>query len=225
MKPAPYDYYGGFSLEDRNYQLTESPYISFKREGDDSFGNRGKLRGTFSFADIDARLILPFVAKQGIYSPQIPLPGLTFISISSHGDVYPVVAMGSKRIKGFTTGHCTYGGSLGFIVHGEHAFSEAVARYTAWAKGEWGDFGYVSPQQLPPLDLSVTMVNSDGQASILYIKSFKLIDMAKAMGVDDIQIRETYSFICASIRNQTLFFDNQPEYVRLGENSGTWVPK
>lgn len=213
MRPAPYDWYGGSRYPGPSPLGTDSQtYQIFSK--DDNSAERAQLRGSFSFADIDARLILPFEARQGISTPTVLLPGLTFVSISSHQDSFPVVSLASRKTLGFTSSHILYSGSLGFITFGEHAFSEAVSRYTLWAKGEWGDFGYVAPQQLPPMDLSVTMISGDGRISVLYIKSLKLMSMSKGFGVDDVQIKETYSFIAASIRNNTLLFDEVPDYAQ-----------
>ena len=117
---------------------------------------------TYSFTDVSATIVLPFttIVKGGNSSSKCELPGLTLLSLSEHRDVYPVVGLGRKGIKGFTTGHRTTAGTLGFILFGTNPFSEAIKKYDAWRQMT-SQSRFTGPDELPPFDLIVNFAKPD----------------------------------------------------------------
>lgn len=150
----------------------------------------------FSFADVQAKLILPFSRRAQGLPPTVELPGLTLIAVSEHTDTFPVVAPGFRGIKGFTVGHTTTAGTLGFVTFGKNAFNNAIVAYANWLGDSQRIVEEITPQELPPLDLSIVLMNEDGQASSIFIKGLKIIDSSRQIGVQDVQLTEHYSFIC-----------------------------
>lgn len=151
---------------------------------------------SFSFTDVHATIILPFNPGQGD-SSSCYLPGLTLISISEHRDVFPVVSLGRRGIKGFTTGHRTTAGTLGFTLLGEIPFADAMRRYMSW-RGMTSQLKFASPDELPPFDLSLVFMNEKGENASLLIRSVKLLDRSQNISVRDIQLTEVYSFMATN---------------------------
>lgn len=160
----------------------------------DSLGHLG--RSFFSFINADVRAILPWYKELGRgESNYVNLPGLNLITISEHRDKYPVVSFGRTGVKGFTHGHRTTAGSLGFITAGHSPFYPVIQRYSRWAFAETGGLSFVGPDQIPPFDLSITMINEVGDATALFVRGIEIIDSSRSIGVQDIQLTEVFSYI------------------------------
>lgn len=156
---------------------------------------------SFSFTDVHAALVLPFwYPEKGKNAPTTLLPGLTLVSISSHRDVYPVVSLGRRGIKGFTEGHGTIAGSLGFNSPGRSPFAGAIIAYNKW-QDNLARVTFTNPDELPPMDLNLLFFNDEGDVGNILIRSLKIVDSAKNISVQDIQMTEVYSFIAASVTN------------------------
>ncbi len=154
---------------------------------------------TYSFADAQVKLILPFQARAEA-SPTVDLPGLTSLSLSSHRDIYPVFASGRRGLRGYTSGHRTQAGSIGFDTYHEGPFARAMKAYCDWI-GEPDKYYYMRPDELPPVDLNITFVSERGDAAVLGIRSAKFLDSAGGFNVNSITMVETYSFLCAGYTN------------------------
>jgi hypothetical protein len=153
---------------------------------------------TFSFTDVHATAIMPFVMPGATEPPTVMLPGLTLISISEHRDVYPVVSLGRRGINGFTTGHKTTAGTLAFVDFGESPWAGVIRKYAAW-RGTPEDTIMISPDQLPPIDISIILHNDKGDAATILIRSMKILDSSRNISVRDIQLSEVFSFMAANV--------------------------
>lgn len=150
----------------------------------------------FSFVDADVRAILPWYKSVGQDTDNfVKLPGLNLITISEHRDKYPVVSFGRTGIKGITHGHRTTAGSLAFITAGQSPFYPILERYRLWSYYDTGGAVFVGPDQLPPFDLSISMINEIGDATTLLVKGIEIIDSSRSIGVQDIQLTEVFSYI------------------------------
>ena len=197
-------------------KIREAEAFRALEEADPIFGKQN----SFSFANIQAQILLPFLApktnaklsaslSKGYLAEQywgtvVDLPGLTLLSLSEHRDVYPVVSLGHLGIKSFTTGNILHAGTLGFTVFGEGPFTNAIRAYAAWR----GDLlledhvKFTSPSELPPFDISLAFLDEKGGAlASKYIRSVKLVDSSKNISVNDISLTDTYSFMAASVSN------------------------
>lgn len=153
---------------------------------------------TFSFADADVNLILPWYKSEiGVDSHIIPLKTIKLVSVSQHRDHYPVTGMGQRPIRGFTKGQRMTAGSLGFNTFGESAFSEALRKYHIWRGLKGSESILATPDELPPMDLLITMVNEHKSTSALWIKSFVIVDSSRTITENNPQLDEVYSFMAA----------------------------
>jgi hypothetical protein len=150
----------------------------------------------FSFVNADVRAILPWYKAVGQETDNfVQLPGLNLLTISEHRDKYSVVSFGRTGIKGFTHGHRTTAGSLAFITAGQSPFYPILERYRLWSYYDTGGVIFVGPDQLPPFDLSITMVNEVGDAASIFVRGIEIIDSSRSIGVQDIQLTEVFSYI------------------------------
>jgi len=157
----------------------------------------------FSFTDVTASLVLPFSSSRR--SPQVELPALTLVSISSHRDVYPVVGGSSRGIKGFTKGHQTVAGTLGFDSMGSGAFAEALFAYSEW-RGYKGSLANLTPDQLPPMTLQLLLMKTlpdESEEALpvgqITVNGIQIIDFASNVSVRDVLLTEVYSFIAGGL--------------------------
>jgi len=155
-----------------------------------------------SFGDSEVRLVLNWFnyskrTSRGTGAPHVvKLPGMTLLTISEHRDVYPVVSGGKRGIKGFTRGHKTTAGSLGFVSYGRNPFEQALLRYMEWTEEAAGSLTNISPDEMPPMDLHITMHTYENIYAI-FIKGLNIVDSSRIIGVDDPQVTEVYSYIAA----------------------------
>lgn len=158
--------------------------------------------GTFSFADADVNLILPWYQSEVIQDSHIiPLKTINMISISQHRDHYPVSGLGNRPIRGVTKGQRLSAGAMSFVAHGESAFSEAMRKYQLWRGFSVTDAIFSTPDELPPMDLLITMINEEGSAMALWIKGLVIVDSSRPLDTVNIQTTETYSFMAAQATN------------------------
>lgn len=150
----------------------------------------------FSFCDATAHVVLPFIVKNEKQAPTYELPGVQLVSISTHRDVYPVVASGRRGIKGFTKGHRTVAGTLGFTVLGESPWAECMRAYARW-RGVRENLLYSHPDELPPFDILLTFFTEAGDTGFIQLRSVQILDSAQNVNINDIQLSQTFSFMAA----------------------------
>lgn len=150
----------------------------------------------FSFCDATAHVIFPFVFKAGQQKPMYELPGVQLLSISTHRDVYPVVAGGRRGIKGYTKGHRTVAGTIGFTVLGESPWADSLRAYARW-RGVRENLLYSHPDELPPFDILVTFFTEAGDSAFIQLRSVQVLDGAQNLNINDVQLAQTFSFMAA----------------------------
>lgn len=158
-------------------------------------GRENSVSNTFSFADVHAKAFLPFARGSPDLPYMVDLPGLSLVSLSEHIDPFPVVTMGRRGVKGFTRGHITTAGTLGFESQGG-ALNEIIAVYNAWL-GFGRAVGITSPALLPPIDISLVLMSERADVGVaeIYISGIVFVDSGRTIGVDNIRLTETYSFL------------------------------
>lgn len=152
----------------------------------------------FSFCDATAHVIMPFLFPDSAERPMYELPGLQLISGSSHRDTYPVVSGGRRGISGFTKGHRTCAGTLGFTVLGESPWATCMRAYGKW-RGLGENLMYSHPDELPPFDILITFMTEAGDSAFQVLRSVQILDRAQNINLNDIQLSQTFSFLCAEI--------------------------
>ena len=161
---------------------------------------------TFSYTDCNAGIILPFTSPGD--SEFIELPGVSLISLSTHRDVFPVVASGTRGVRGYTMGHSTKAGSIGFTLFGESPWLTVIKTYCRWI-GMDTNPAHISPDELPPMYLNLVFFNENGDYSRIVVRGLKILDSSKNISIRDVQLTELYSFIATDI---TQFSNEQKSY-------------
>lgn len=180
------------------YSHVKPPYEQIKWFNDTTWDEEYGFPQAFSFVDVKATIVLPFIPKPGV-SQVCSLPGLTLLSTSEHRDVYPVVSLGRRGIKNYTTGHRTTAGTLGFTLTGQSPFAEAISKYCAWKNG-LGTVTLTSIDELPPFDISLHFITERGAefgASVV-LRGVKILDRSQNISIRDIQLNEAYSFMAVN---------------------------
>jgi len=152
----------------------------------------------FSGVDIVAYVTLP--GKKSYV-----LGTLNMLSISSHRDKFPVTALGKIRVRGFTGGHRTVGGTLVFATFDRTVWSRMIL-----AADEWKDkrpqnidprvtkntpLNMFLPDELPPFDITVSFVNEAGAISYTGVLGVTILDEGETYSIDNIAVMETYSYM------------------------------
>jgi hypothetical protein len=154
-----------------------------------------------SFSPADMRVV--------VHSPVTRTPfelgTLAMLSYSSHRDKFPVVSLGRRGIRGFTSGHRTVAGSLAFQTFNYNAFIELNKEYFSKIVKS-GDLEYILPDELPPFDIHVLFVNEDGQGSFFKVFGVTLLDFGSTFSVDQILMMESYSFMARGLSSASPVF-------------------
>jgi hypothetical protein len=155
----------------------------------------------FTPADISAVLWLPGTDRGYIY-----LGRIAAISISTHRDKFPVVALGREHVKGFTRGPRMVAGSIAFATFDSHGLWEAVelARSISFGQAKRpfklgtltkvGDLA-VHADELPPFDVLIVLVNEMGDAAFTAVRGVEIVDDSHMFSVDDPEMRGSMSYM------------------------------
>jgi hypothetical protein len=139
----------------------------------------------YSSADITAYVSLP--GKQSYR-----LGTLSMLSISTHRDKFPVTSLGRIRIKGYTAGPRTIGGTMVFSSFDRSVWHGLMSRPISY-KGERNTL--LLPDELPIFDISVTFVNEYGVVSYTGVLGVAILDEGETYSIDNISVMETYSYM------------------------------
>jgi len=153
---------------------------------------------SFSFTDVQIVAVLPFHAPGKNLPATVRLAGLQLLSISTHRDQYPVTHLGHAGIEGYTRGHRTTAGTMGFTVLGEDPFAPIIAVYSEW-RGYNQPSTWVGADDLPPFDLSIVFTNSAGNAAAVLLRSIVIVDTGRNISVRDIQLSHVCSFMASRV--------------------------
>lgn len=179
---------GFFREREQNTPLPDTPF----EEPDDSY----------SFADADVSLILPWYQKGDLGAHVIKLRNISVFTLSHHKDKYPVTGLGPRNLRGFTYGNKVVAGSMGFVLRGnESVFQPALRKYLDYRGTSIHEAQYLTPDVLPPMDLIITMVSDAGNARVLWMKGLTITDRSSAIDVNQPQLNEVYSYMALDSTN------------------------
>jgi hypothetical protein len=151
----------------------------------------------FSGVDIVAYVVLP---GRKSYT----LGTLNMLSISTHRDKFPVTALGKIRVRGFTAGHRTCGGTMVFSSFDRTVWHRMVMATEDRDKkpkpldprgSSNRPLEMFLPDELPPFDISVTFVNEAGTVSYTGVLGVSILDEGETYSLDNISVMETYSYM------------------------------
>lgn len=167
----------------QNYQT----YVNSSINKDTDFINDNNV---FSATDIVAYITLP--GKKAHI-----LGTLSMISISSHSDGFPVTTLGRRKAKGFTRGHTMFGGTLVFASFDRSVWHKIIEA----TRKDSNDNKYLKPiskmraDELPPFDISITMVNEHGTVAYTGIIGAIILDFGTVYSLENLSNMETYAFM------------------------------
>lgn len=142
----------------------------------------------FSSMDIVAYAVLP---SKKVYK----LGSLSMLSISSHRDKFPVTSLGSIAVRGFCSGHRTIGGTLVFNTYDRNVWYRLVEGRSEYPLRQ---INYIMPDELPAFDITITLVNENGDVAFTGLHGVTILDEGETMSVDNIAIMESYSYMAVS---------------------------
>lgn len=139
------------------------------------------------FSSYSGAQILPVIRVPG--EGPVAIGEIQAISYSTHSEVRPVRALGSRRVRGFSRGPRTVAGTLIFTV-----FDRDIVRKLApkTAPGILFD-------EMPPFDVTVVATSETGQKSRLAILGIRVVDEGRVMAIDDLLTEHTVSYIAEDI--------------------------
>lgn len=153
---------------------------------------------SFSFTDVQVQAIVPFYNPSKNLPIGLPIHGLNLLSLSTHRDHFPVTSLGHNGIQGYTSGHRTSAGSLGFTVLGEDPWAPVLRAYSEW-RGYHQPLVWTGIDEVPPFDLSLLFVNQAGNSAAVLIRSIKITDTGRQLSTRDIQLTHIYAFMATRI--------------------------
>lgn len=154
------------------------------------------VKGYNSFSGCDmvvtARLsqIYGHKAHEKVYT----LGSLQTLSISTHQEKRPIRAIGNMNAIDYTMGQRTIAGSMVFAVFDRHFASEIFEDLK-----EITGKTLILPDELPPMDITITFANEYGRTSRMALYGIRLINEGQVMSINDIYTENTYQFVANAL--------------------------
>ena len=168
---------------------------------------------TYAGVDIVCQISVPVMTNDPIngnfvsVTSPVTIGNLQTISVSTHRDKFPVRALGKINPKGHTRGARTVAGSLIFTTFDRESLTEVQTRVRQFYQNANALYGaavnnfaiannvpQLHSDELPPFDITITMVNDYGQGSIAVVRGVEIVDNGQVMGIDDLYIEQTMSY-------------------------------
>lgn len=122
------------------------------------------------------------------------LSSLQTISYSTHQDKAPVRSIGNINAKDYVMGQRTIAGTMVFAMFDEHWMTPLLEELNEYTKGTdiWSD-------ELPALNITISMANEYGYKSCMVIYGVKFIDDGGVMSINDLYTENTLQFLAVGI--------------------------
>jgi hypothetical protein len=155
--------------------------------------------GAFSFADGSVKVIVPWLRDYG--PTTFHLPGLQVLTLNRHRPHYPVTSWGRNGIKAFTKGQKTSAGSMVFVTGTRGPFDEILEAIQVWQTGTSLRSAFTSVEDIPEINISVVLMNDDGDVASIFLKGVQFMDSSMAIDVNNPPLPEGHSFIAREVTN------------------------
>lgn len=157
---------------------------------------------SFAPTDIFVYAHFPMFDTESPYSHVTYYIGtLMMLSISSHRDKFPVAILGRITPVGYTAGHRTVAGSMGF-----HIFDYSVVEEMGWKYAQLAK--YTRPLRLdefPPFDMTFAYVSEEGAVLQAALRGVTILDDGYALQIDDPTSRVVLSYMALDYEPPTSF--------------------
>jgi hypothetical protein len=144
------------------------------------------LYSSFSGSDITATVIIP-----GQSSP-ITFATLRTISYSIVRDKRPLRLLGSMNPVTWSKSNRLIAGTLVFTSFDRYVWFQLTGNM-------FTPQGIVLADMLPPFDVTITALNEYGQTSRLTIRGVRIVDEGAVIGVDDMYVEQTHTYVAQDI--------------------------
>lgn len=128
------------------------------------------------------------VTNEDMKSLYRKLGELSTISYSIYRDKEQVKALGQSMARGFSRGYRTIAGTMVFTVFHDAIMHEIFPRGIA-------DAPYVMVDQLPPVDVLITMCDEAGNYSRLGIYGVEFMNEGQVMSVQDLMTENSVNYV------------------------------
>lgn len=144
---------------------------------------------SFSGTDMVVSAVFPGEAP-------IVMGTISTVTYSLYRQMSQVRTLGRITPRGYARGGRTYAGTLIFTVLRE-SFVEEIRRRISSIKAH----KTISPDELPPMDLIISMGNEFGQSAALIIYGMRFIDESMTLSIEDIFTENVMTFMAENVRH------------------------
>jgi len=117
------------------------------------------------------------------------------ITYSVHNEKMPVRVLGDMNPKAYVFGNRTIAGSMVFTVFDEHWSNDVIAEY----KKNMESSGHVLDDELPPINVTISMANEYGDKSHLALYGVTFVNEGQVMSINDIYTENTFQFYAKDV--------------------------
>ena len=149
---------------------------------------------SFSGCDMIVTARLSQVYGHKVHEKVYSLGSLQTLSISTHQEKKPIRAIGNMNAIDYTMGQRTIAGSMVFAVFDRH-FASEIFKDLKEVTGK----SLILPDELPPMDITITFANEYGRTSRMAVYGVRLINEGQVMSINDIYTENTYQFVANAL--------------------------
>ena len=182
---------------DSNKHATYNSYHGTRKK--DNSHNLGLYANYNSFSGCDvvvsAQMALPSNADAETIMKNHVLGSLQTISYSTHQDRAPVRSIGNINAIDYVQGQRTIAGTMVFAMFHEHWMTPLLAELEEITESAdiWSD-------ELPALNLTISMANEYGYKSNMVIYGVKFIEDGGVMSINDLYTENTLQYVATGIQ-------------------------
>jgi hypothetical protein len=136
-------------------------------------------------------------------SSTFALGTLQTLSVQSHREKFPVRALGTSYVKGYTRGPRTIAGSMIFTVFDEHALRAFITASAVLLNKYELQFDSsttsIIPDQLPPIDLTIMFANEYGSMSRMALYGVEFQNDGVTFSIEDLMSEQVMSFVARDV--------------------------
>jgi hypothetical protein len=148
--------------------------------------NYHRWYSSFSGADITANFLIPGFSEPKIFAQ------LRSISYSIVRDKRPLRLLGSINPVCWSKSTRLVAGTLVFTSFDRYVWYQLTGEKT-------DPKGIILADMLPPFDITITAINEYGQCSRLTVRGVRIVDEGAVIGVDDLYVEMTHTYIAQDI--------------------------
>jgi hypothetical protein len=152
----------------------------------------GGTYSSFAGSDITASITVP-----GLSGP-ITFAELRTISYSTKREARPARILGTLNPIGWAMGPRMIAGTLVFTSFDRYVWYRLYGDYGDAMEGATPG-SLIPADMLPAFDITVTALNEYGQAAHLCIRGVRVVDEGMVVGVDDMYIEQTHTFVAQDV--------------------------